>query len=218
MGKVLCLANSHKDRGRCIAGIDLDTTRLVRPVSKTESQAIPEEWSVVRGRQVQPLDILSIPFTGENACVEYQAENRLCREGWDLVGKATPEEACKYCESSRTILHTPGADPIPERYFRLKRLPKKDWKSLQLIFVSNVEFSEAESEKLHIRFAAQNREKYDLRITDDRFTERLSQSNAPEKDAGFLLLLSLTRPWKHYRAPRSKPFKCYKLVAGIIEI
>lgn len=84
MSKILCLANSPKENARCIAGIDLATGQLIRPVSETQSQAIPKEWATIDGRSVQPLDVLDIPFIRGDAVVPFQKENRYCKDGWQL--------------------------------------------------------------------------------------------------------------------------------------
>ena len=58
--RLLVLANSKKFNGRCIAGIDLDSGKWIRPVSNTEhGEFTGIECSVTVGssrRQVQSLD------------------------------------------------------------------------------------------------------------------------------------------------------------------
>ena len=125
MSEVLCLANSYKEKDRCVAGIELSTGKFVRPVSKTKSQAVPKEWTLLDSKPLEPLEIVDVPFLSGNARVRYQAENQFCCEGWKRIGNCKPHVALKYCESAREILHTPGSDAIPERFFKLCRLPEK---------------------------------------------------------------------------------------------
>ena len=218
MTEVLCLANSRKEHERCVAGIDLTTGKFVRPVSNTESQAIPEEWTFVGSSHLKPLDIVDIPMQNGDASVPFQAENRYCSEGWKKIGKKEPEEIRKYCESDRTILHSNKIKTIPERYFKLKKVPRKHWKSLQLIAVSNAKFHQKKPGKWNSVFTTKNREEHELRVTDPDFTEKLAQGYRPREENEFIMLLSLTRPWKHPKVARTKPRKCYKLVAGVIEV
>ena len=218
MAEILCLANSRKENERCVAGIELRSGKLIRPVSESESQAIPEEWTTIGGSLLKPLDIVDIPLLDGNAQVPFQAENRYCEEGWERIRTEKPDTVQRYCEPDNAILHTPNSDPIPERYFKLRRLSATHWKSLQLIRIKKAEFFEAEPAKWRARFLTNNRREYNLRITDDRFTQKLGQGRAAPSEKGYLFLLSLSRPWKHFKAKRSKPFRCYKLVAGVIPL
>jgi hypothetical protein len=49
MAEVICLANSRKEHERCVAGINRITGKFIRPVSRTDSQAIPEDWTLLGG-------------------------------------------------------------------------------------------------------------------------------------------------------------------------
>lgn len=216
--KILCLANSYKENNRCVAGIDLQTGQLVRPVAKTDSQAIPSDWTEVNGRSLKPLDIVEVPFQQGDATVKYQAENRFCDKGWKIGGQAKPTDLQRYCDSDRTILHTPGSNAIPERYFRLQKRSQRTWKSLQLIQTRNVEFYEREEEKWNGRFKNQTGQEFDIRVTDDRFIKQLAQKRGGKTLSDGFLLLSLSPPWKHYQAAKDKPMKCYKLIAGVISV
>lgn len=214
--KILCLANSYKENNRCVAGIDLQTGQLVRPVAKTDSQAIPSDWTEVSGRSLKPLDIVEVPFLRGDATTKYQAENRFCDKGWKIGGQAKLTDLQRYCDSDRTILHTPGSDAIHERYFRLQKRSRQTWQSLQLIQASDVQFYKREEEKWNGRFKNRAGQEFDFRVTDDRFVKQLAQKRRGKTLANGYLLLSLSRPWKHYQAAKDRPMKCYKLIAGVI--
>ncbi len=216
ISEILCLANSYKENNRCVAGVDLQSGQLVRPVAESNSQVIPDDWVKIGRRHLKPLDIVEVPFQQGDAIVKYQAENRFCDEGWKIIGQAKPADLQRYCDSDGTILHTPGSDAIAERYFRLQNLPRKDWKSLQLINVRDVEFYEREEDKWNGRFRNRAGQEFDLRVTDDGFIKQLAQERRGMTLSGGYLLLSLSRPWKHYQAAKEKPMKCYKLIAGVI--
>lgn len=210
--EVLCLANSPKEHARCIAGIDLRTHQFVRPVA-IGSQSIPEAWAKVDGRQVKPLDVVRISFARGNAVVPYQSENRYCTDGWQRVARWQASDVHRFCESDARLLGTPGPESIPERFFRLRQPRRSSWKSLQLIHAPEVEFSRS-GDKWTGRFRTREGRHCEMRVTDENFTQSLRE---PAKRR-CILLLSLTRPWRHYLAPKSKPKKCYKLIAGVMPL
>ncbi len=209
---VLCLANSPKENARCIAGIDLATQRLVRPVA-AGTQAIPSEWINLDGREIRPLDVIRIPFTQGDAVVPYQAENRYCTQSWSRVSRWKPDEVRRFCESDDRILGTVDSEAIPERVFKLQRHGRSRWKSLQLIHARNVQFEQAK-DKWVGQFRTRSGRDYGLRVTDENFTQSLTGP----AEGPCALLLSLTRPWKHHLSPKNKPKKCYKLIAGVIPL
>ena len=59
--KIICLANSYKHNGRCIAGID-EAGRLVRPASSSEKRSIDKQSRTIDGGEPQILDVLEIPL------------------------------------------------------------------------------------------------------------------------------------------------------------
>ena len=64
--RIICLANSEKLRERCIAGIDLDTGKWVRPVCDNlypEDGRVPKLIRLVEGREPELLDILEVPIS-----------------------------------------------------------------------------------------------------------------------------------------------------------
>lgn len=80
--RFICLANSFKEGGRCLAGIEVDAnnnpvvvnerTKWIRPICKTKHGEVPN-------RIAQPfkiLDIIEIDVT-ENKPETYQSENVL---------------------------------------------------------------------------------------------------------------------------------------------
>ena len=213
MSKILCLANSSKESARCIAGLDLKTHRLVRLVSRTKSQAIPEQWATIDGKLVAPLDVIDVPFVRGNAVVPFQSENRYCNEGWEHIGRLQPSDIRRFCEPTPSVLGTSDSDAIRERFFKLNPRGKSGWKSLQLIHAPAVRFHQEKGKWLG-QFRTGDGREYDLRVTDERSTGTLDG----DTERGCALLLSLTRPWRHYCAPKSKPKKCYKLIAGVIPL
>ena len=77
----LCLAVSRRDGGNCIAGLDLDKGKWVRPVISKSRGALGDSEIVVRDnkthelRMMKPLDVLRLPL-GETVENRAQPENR----------------------------------------------------------------------------------------------------------------------------------------------
>ena len=78
--RVVCLANSRKLNGRCVAGrewIDGQPGRWIRPVSDRENQEVSEyERQYEDGSDPRVLDIVDIPVL-EPRPADYQTENWL---------------------------------------------------------------------------------------------------------------------------------------------
>ena len=77
--KIICLANSRKMSGRCIAGKEIIGTKCewIRPVSHWKTREISEEERRFEsGNDPQILDIISIKFK-KHQPYKYQTENHL---------------------------------------------------------------------------------------------------------------------------------------------
>lgn len=49
--RIICLANSFKHTERCIAGIDLETGKCVRPVSDLDDGRVPKKVRLIDGKE-----------------------------------------------------------------------------------------------------------------------------------------------------------------------
>lgn len=104
---ILCLANSRKISGRCIAGKEIKGKSFgdwIRPVSAREKGEISEdERRYENGQTAQLLDIVSIPCVSAqpHSC---QSENHLIDEQqyWKKVGQAT------WSDLGKTLDKVPG--------------------------------------------------------------------------------------------------------------
>lgn len=76
--RIICLANSYKNGGRCVAGIEIVNNQFgpwIRPVSNRPARAINiAEHTCADGTPCKPLDILDIDF-GQPVPEGYQSEN-----------------------------------------------------------------------------------------------------------------------------------------------
>ncbi len=94
--RLLCLANSRKLSGRCVAGKETDeNTRLwIRPVSDRPHQEVSEhERHYKDGSDVKVLDIIDVPLIRAQPN-SYQSENWLLDPGyyWARQGRITWEQ------------------------------------------------------------------------------------------------------------------------------
>ena len=210
--KIICLANSYKHNGRCIAGID-ETGRWVRPVSSSQKRAIDKKTRIIDGTEPQILDVLEIPLHAHGPVEGCQPENKLLKSGqWKRIGRIKPEDLLRYCEDDSVILHN-NRDHIPASCFRM--IPTYGWKSLQLIRNDNVIFEQDENNKARWRanFVNSKGTALSLGVTDPAACERLEQGENISKDC--LLTVSMAAEW----SPDKKTVKrCYKFVAGVVEL
>jgi hypothetical protein len=94
--RLLCLANSRKLSGRCVAGKETDpNTRLwIRPVSDRPHQEVSEhERQYKDGSDIKVLDVMDVPLIRAQPNT-YQSENWLLDPGyyWIHQGRVTWEE------------------------------------------------------------------------------------------------------------------------------
>ena len=96
--QMVCLANSRKLLGRCIAGKQWEPRkaagRWIRPVSQRETQEVSEyERQYEDGSDPRVLDIMEVPVLAPKS-VAYQTENRLLdpEHYWKKIGVYSPED------------------------------------------------------------------------------------------------------------------------------
>ena len=59
--RIICLANSFKHGGRCVASMD-EQGNWIRPVSRSKKRAIDKETRFLYGKEPEILDILDVPL------------------------------------------------------------------------------------------------------------------------------------------------------------
>jgi len=210
--RLIILANSIRPGGRCVAGICTDTREWVRPVPRLADRAAPNVPSI---SGIALLDIVSVPLAGDrpNPPDRYQRENWFVDSwDWKVVGRCSVKDARALCESRDVVLYTDNDRVEPAV---MDALPTSEWKSLQLIKVK-VNFSRDmwDRNRWRASFKDGRGNHLFLKVTDPVVSAKLDRGEDVSKVC--LLTVSLAGPW----APDdgSQPERCYKLVAGVIEL
>jgi hypothetical protein len=219
--ELLCLANSRKLGGRCVAGLVTDGSGWVRPLGPTESGELNlQHRRLDDGSDPQLLNVISVPVTA-HVPGPHQPENwSYAGGGWRLVRKASFASVRGMLEShihdgSTLFGHT--GDRI--EYTTLESNPVAY--SLALVMPPEVTWSVGASftgrTQVRARFAWGG-ENNNLVVTDLDWIERLRSLGIGLHDntalglprtQRFMLTISLGEPFDGY---------CYKLVAAVILI
>lgn len=209
--EIICLANSTRTGGKCVAGITVDTGEWIRPVSE-EGQLTNKQIKYANGKLPELLDIIRIPYKKLQPTA-YQPENVLIsEEQWEYLGKWPENKLDNLCDKPKEIfINQDRRDRITVEFFKKSRLES----SLLLIKPKSIKLFRTDYEnkkKLRAIFVYNDLE-YDFGVTDPIFLEEYTKEKEgfyklDSKDV--YLCISLAAPYKDGY--------CYKLVASIIEV
>jgi hypothetical protein len=212
--RFVCLANSFKEGGRCLAGIELDQnnhpitenghTKWIRPICNTQHEEVHTHLcSHINILDIIEIDIINFPNIGS-----YHSENALFHESaLHVVGKYT-DSLIGLCDNRRLIFGNRGKAVSQEAITNL---------TYSLMFIRTDQFEvvgrtyENTSERTQIRLVfSYHGNQYDFPVTDPDLLNRLRTNPDFLKvyNEAFLCL-SMTIPWNDWY---------YKLVAGAIFI
>lgn len=139
---MLVLANSRKNGGRCIAGIDLDTREWIRPVTTVYGAAIPISWQKLQdGNDLPILSSVRVKLGNRHPLDGYQSENFLL-EWLDVKSAANaPDEI-------QEILTDVAQEPLWRSTY-MNSIPYEDAKlldsSLRLILVEDLSLAQVKN-------------------------------------------------------------------------
>ena len=220
--RIVCLANSRKYNGRCIAGKEvISDGRLggwIRPVSARETgEVAPNECGYQDGSSPRVLDIIDVPVV-EAQPEGSQQENWLLATGyyWKKVGTLSVSELEQFIDSPARL----WVDGFSSFERLNNRVPysadNSIIDSLRLIVVRRLALSEFHDNRNrrrltgHFRHARQD---YTLDITDPLFLAKYAELPADSNIIGErFLTVSLGEPFESYGHTYS-----YKLIATVIE-
>ncbi len=214
MAKIVCLANSMRPDGRCVAGIDIETKKWIRPVSKPGG-GIPTRKVFIEGKELSILDVVEIPLTDVYLQDKYQRENRIIEKGdWKIIDRVKPEYLLVLCEDDSIVLHN-HEDHITSE--ELEKMPFYEWKSLQLVHLDNTYFRRDywNPRRWRVHFRNRGNHYFELKLTDHLISDKLEKGENISKNC--FLTISLAGPWRPLD-DESQPERCYKLVAGVVEL
>ncbi len=217
--RIICLANSRKMLGRCVAGLELDGNKIIgwiRPVSNRPDGEISfYDRALEDGSEPDLLDVLAIPML--EPCSEgCQTENHLIDDEhyWEKVGEFPKQQLHCYCVAPNPLWvngysSTNGTnDRIPER--RAHSLPN----SLVLIepLQLTIEVVRGFRGKKQVRanFSVAG-VFYNLGVTDPAIEKQYFPLREGHYTYGprAVACISIGEPFNEY---------CYKLVASIIPL
>lgn len=220
--RIVCLANSRKLNGRCVAGRKFDGQSAgvwVRPVGDRESGEVSEyERQYEDGTDPQVLDIIDVPLVGPSPAA-YQSENWVldARYYWRKAGELSPSDLPRVVEPVEPLwldghnTYSGSNDKVP-----VALLGEIDT-SLRFIEVSALTlavFAPGEAfgnakRRVQGRFVHAGQQ-YSLWVTDPRYEKKyLAQSDGHYEIGDCYLTISLGERYQD---------ACYKLIAAIIEI
>jgi hypothetical protein len=216
---IICLANSKKHSGRCIAGktrLANGTWAWVRPVGVTSSKEITEaDRQYGDGSRAQVLDVIGIQIQGKDAH-PYQKENVVIDNGHYWIKRGSfPQTDLQSLTDAPTTLWENGNSTIHGINDRVSgSLLSQHRDTLFFIAVGDVEISVAAegsnygNNKLSARAAfTYNGVRYALKITDPELEQRYIARGAGNHDAPEL---------GYFTVSLSEPFNgdAYKLIAA----
>ena len=211
MTQIICLANSIKRQERCIAGIDLETGRWIRPIYKNypDNGRVPRRIRLVNGQEPALLDILDIPLEDSGLDFGFESENRNIAQGsWKKVGQASPQDILRFASRNSLILHN-SSRYVTVQY--LQSLPLQQRKTLQLVYVDQLLISSDRRAKLIVNNYCLLEK---IKITDPVLLNKL-ESGYQVSDY-CLVTVSLSMPFRSDDSWEVDP--CWKLVAGVVEL
>ena len=217
--EIICLANSRKLLGRCIAGLRTDGKGWIRPVSESQDGTLfLSDYTLKDGSEARVLDVVSIEFTKPRPDI-YQPENWVISDThWKLIER--PASFGQQRIFHAFIVQGPElfgdqSDRICAKVF--SEAPAKS--SLGLVIPDEIEWTVTKNikGKRQIRALFNLRgAPYNLGITDpilEQYLRKRPFGNYPidsiglKKNDKLLLTISLGEPFQG---------DCYKLVTSVL--
>ena len=213
--RFVCLSNSFKEGGRCIAGIELDSNnnpvfvnghrKWLRPVCRTPYGEVPTHLV----DHFKKMDLVEIDITGQPDEINYQSENvYFIENSISIVGNFPQNRLHDLCDDRNTLFGNRGKAITDKEIINLTY-------SLMLIHtdlfevISKLYNDNPHNPQTRLNFAFRGN-MYDFPVTDPVFLYQYrSDSNYLQNCKSLYLCLSLTVPWKDWY---------YKLVAGVIPV
>ena len=190
---LIVLANSWKHHDYCIAGINPETGKWVRPVTNLNDGRIPKDAMQLGGYFPKLMDVVEIPLDGDGPDFTFERENRSILPGkWRLAGRASIADLMSFAETPRIVLHN------DRRYVTIEDMQRKEFKdraTLQLLHVDNFAVKhrmQVLGKNYWSALIKSGANTINPRITDPVYHALLDTGHAASKTC---LTASLTMPW-----------------------
>lgn len=219
--EIVCLANSRKLQGRCLAGLRTDGQGWIRPVAAGSDGTLhPIHYNLQDGSEPRLLDLISVGFSRQQP-EPHQPENWLIDSlPWQLIARPAPVAVLQNLNPPPVI--GPGlfgnfGDRINYATFALA--PSAS--SLAVVTPENLQWniktSYSGNRQIKANFTLSGAF-YSLSVTDPVWVQRLDHLAhglhpvaAAQLEAGQFLIFVLS-----LGEPASWDNCCYKLVAGVL--
>ena len=213
--KLIILAESAKYGNYCVAGVDVETGKWIRPISEKPEleDAVPlDDLKYPDGSRVELLDIVEIKFSDRSANNPIQPENFFynAKYYWQKVGRVTLQELIdgRGYDSRDKIFYN-----HERSIFGAKVVKFEARESLLLLPVANLFISVEEAEdhkKFFADFEYSGKKFYRFSVGDIEIRNKFADNGAGKyflKDSA-TVVFSLTNPYY-------KNSECYKMLAQI---
>lgn len=218
--EIVCLANSRKLNGRCVAGLTTNG-EWIRPVSDdADGTLYRQHYFLDSGNEAALLDLVRVPVR-EHVPEDHQPENWLVAPGqWQHLGVIAPDAARRFLREQADA----GPDLLGNRSDRVSvgaRTQAPGAPSLALVEPAELSWFITTSMRGNRQARALFKlgdATYNLSITDPEWESRLRplaqgthnvQEGGLAGDESLFLTVSLSEPFNG---------DCFKLVAGIVAL
>lgn len=213
--KLIILAESAKFNNYCVAGVDVETGKWIRPISEKPEleDAVPlDDLKYPDGSRVELLDVVEIKFSDQSANNPIQPENFFynAKYYWQKVGRVTLQELIdgRGYDSRDKIFYNSYRSILGAKVVKFEAR-----ESLLLLPVSNLFISVEEAEdhkKFFADFEYSGKKFYRFSVGDIEIRNKFADNGAGKyflKDSA-TVVFSLTNPYY-------KNAECYKMLAQI---
>ena len=218
--EIVCLANSWKRGGRCVAGLRTDGTGWVRPVSAEPEGALQaKHYQLAWGREAALLDILNVPLLGPQPAPHHPEDWLVDTTRWKRCRPVSSQALLKFLEQGLSYgpkLLGDCNEKVSHSFLQCHPIAE----SLALIRPEALSWqvrrkSDAENPKIRAQFVLAGAF-YSLPLTDPVYLHRLASlpnGNYVWDKPGLepMLTISLGEPF-------GQNADCYKLVAGVVSL
>jgi len=231
--RFLCLAVSRRESGNCIAGIDIDSGKWLRPIrSRTraafaDAELVVEDNHTHQPRFMAPLDLLSMPLE-EYAGTNSQPENWVVAPVFfenpavvlrQCTGSRTVQFLLSHADGSESLLHS-ASDSLHADEFADRMLSH----SLSLVQPADLAWKVCPSSKYPGRVQVRaefhfGKLAYSLVVTDPNWEEKchragigIHRHSAVATAGSDLVFLTVSLAAVAFHGLH------YKLVAGVVEL